>query len=83
MLETEPERDGEFRWPAGLLGGGGVGTAAVFNRRLDDRDRFESIEERGGVPASSAVSICDLLSVLACDCLLGGGAGFLVIDAGF
>lgn len=83
VLETGPERDGELRWPAGLLGGGGVGTAAVFSRRLDDRDKFESKEERGGVPASSAVSACDLLSVLACDCRLGGGAGFLDIDAGF
>ncbi|KUI61231.1 hypothetical protein VP1G_08435 [Cytospora mali] len=83
LLEMEPERDGEFRWPAGLLGGGGVGTA-VLTRMLDDRDMFESRDERGGVPASSYVSGCDLLlSVLAWDCLLGGGAGFLGVDAGF
>lgn len=54
----------------------------MFSRRLDDRDKSESIDERGGVPTSSAVSACALLSVLACDCLLGGGTGFLVVDAG-
>lgn len=81
-LETGPEMDGEFRWPAGLRGGGGVGTA-VLTRILEDLDTFESIDERGGVLASSAVSACVLLSVLACDCLLGGGAGFRSVDDGF
>lgn len=82
MVETGLETDGDGRWPAGLLGGGGIG-AAVDSRMLDERDLTESIDEREGVGGSSGSSACALLSVLACAPLRGGGAGFLSVDVGF
>lgn len=83
MVVTGLETDGDCRWPAGLLGGGGTG-AAVDSRMLDERDLTDSIEDREGVAGSSGgSSACVLLSVLECAPLRGGGAGFLSVDVGF
>ena len=64
VVVTGLETDGDDRWAAGLLGGGGTG-AAVDSRMLDERDLTESIEEREGVAGSSGSSACVLLSALA------------------
>lgn len=82
VVATGLEKDGDARWPAGRLGGGGTG-AAVDSLMLEERDLTESIEEREGVAGSSGSSACGLLSVLACAPLRGGGAGFLSVDVGF
>lgn len=83
-VEAGLENEGDCRWLAARRGGGGAGPVRL-TRRLDDRDRCDSKEDLGGVVASSSdVSITDgLLSLLACPCRRGGGAGFLNVEAGF
>lgn len=84
-VEAGLEYEGDCRWLAARRGGGGAGPARL-TRRLDDRDRCDSSEDLGGsVTASSnvSVSVASLLSLLACPCRLGGGAGFLNVEEGF
>lgn len=80
-------KDGREAW-LGRRGGGGAG-ACIATRRLDDRDRVESCDERRCPDKGSSVkvdSVCKAGAALGAKSLLsdrewglrlGGGAGFL------
>lgn len=70
-------------WWLGRRGGGGAG-AWMLTRRLEERDRVESTEDRRSGESVSSCCIAKaalgvtLLSDRPCGCRLGGGAGFLL-----